>query len=798
VGTEARLNRGRQNEMNIAIVAPSHVPFALGGAERLWTNLCNAINNTVGLKADIIKIPSRESDFWEIVDSYRQFNQLDVRHFDLVITGKNPTWMIHHDNHVLYMLHPLRGVYDTYHLFHLPERVNTSHPQILAIERACDAGISTAELFAALEQLQCATDINPSDLAIPSPFLRRILHRFDANAMRGVRRFAAISHTVAARKEYFHGATDISVAYPPSDLAIRLGEPTKYLFTYSRLEAAKRVDLIISAFRHVNTDFELRIAGEGEELSRLRELAAGDSRVKFLGRLSENELAIQLGSSYAVPFVPFAEDYGLVAIEALRSGKPLLTCTDSGGPTEFVVEGRNGFVANPNVDSLKSAMERCLNSLDYKSLSIAASLSVKDVSWDQVVDCLVEQISPPAKLTSTRKKVVSLSTYPIYPPKGGGQARVFYLCRELSKEFDVRTICLVDGALEPEIHEINEHFIVEYVPADKPYCESDWNLYIAGGIPTTDVAMVGHHEQAPSFERAVRNAIATADVVIAEQPYTYILVKKFSSNQVRIYNSQNVELILKQQMFRDSAARDVVVAWTEQVERLACDDADLIVFCSEADKHSMERIYPGAGTKKSIIVENGAASETISYLSSAERRGLRKRVLPDRKVGIFVGSWHQPNIEAIYDLDKIAARTPYVLYLIVGTVGAFFKDSGKITSKNMVFTGLVTSEEKDLLLQIADFAVNPMSTGSGTNIKMFDYMASGLPLVSTEVGARGIDLPFGFVEIASIEDFPEAIEKIGKMPRSIQKRMYVIDRYDWRSVSVRYIEEVRNLLLHKL
>jgi len=482
----------------------------------------------------------------------------------------------------------------------------------------------------------------------------------------------------------------------------------------------------------------------------------------------------------------------------LRSGKPLITCTDSGGPTEFVVEGHNGFIADPNVGSLKNAMERCLNSLDYKSLSSAASLSIKDISWQRVVDALIEQLAPPVKPPFARKKVVSLSTYPIYPPKGGGQARVYYLCRELSKEFDVRTICLVDGALEPEIHEINEHFIVEYVPADKPYCEIDWNLYVTGGIPTTDVAMVAYHEQAPSFENAVRSAIATADAVIAEQPYTYILVKKFSSNQLRIYNSQNVELILKQQMFRDSAARDVVVAWTEQVERLACEDADLIVFCSEADKSSMERIYPSAKTKKSIIIENGAASETISYLSSAEHRGLRKRLLSGHKVGIFVGSWHQPNIEAIYDLDKIAARTPYILYLVVGTVGAFFKDSGKISSKNIVFTGLVTSEEKDLLLQLADFAVNPMSTGSGTNIKMFDYMASGLPLVSTEIGARGIDLPTGFVEVVKIEDFPEAIEKVAKMPRNIQKRMYVEARYDWRSVSARYIAEVRNLLQSEL
>ncbi|MFM0248798.1 glycosyltransferase [Paraburkholderia sediminicola] len=780
--------------MNIAIIAPSHVPFAIGGAERLWTNLCSAINETAGLQADIIKIPARESDFWELVDSYYQFHHLDVSHFDQVITGKNPTWMVQHDNHVVYMLHPFRGLYDTYHLFHLPERVDSAHAQVSAIAHACEQGVGTTELFAMLEQLRAEKNIDPSDLALPGPFLRAVLHRFDANAMRGVKRFAAISETVAGRREYFHGASDVAVAYPPSDLPTRVGAPNQYFFTYSRLDAPKRIDLIVSAFRQVSTDFELRIGGVGGELARLRELAGGDRRIKFLGRLSEEELASQLSSAYAVPFVPYEEDYGLVAIEALGSGKPLITCTDSGGPTEFVVEGRNGFVADPNVDSLRHAMERCLHAPDYTTLSNAALASVKNISWRRVVDCLIQRVPAQSEQPSARKKVVSLSTYPVYPPKGGGQARVFYLCRELSKEFDVHTICLVDGAEKHAIHHVTDHFTVEYIPADLTYCEKDWDLYQLGGIPTTDVAMVGYHEQAPTYSSAVEKAIAGADVVVAEQPYTYVLANRFATNQVRVYNSQNVELLLKQQMFRDSAAKDTVLSWTEWVERLACEDADLIVYCSDADKAIMASTYRGAAKKKSVTVENGAASETISYPTSVERLALKERILPGQVVGIFVASWHQPNIEAVRDLAKIAAETPHVLYVVVGTVGAYFEKTGEISAQNILFTGLVSAEEKDLLLQIADFAVNPMSTGSGTNIKMFDYMASGLPLVSTEVGVRGIELPPGFAEIERIEDFPAAIERMMNAPRNIQKRFFVEERYDWRAVSARYIAEVKNLL----
>ncbi|MGY4726326.1 glycosyltransferase [Burkholderia pyrrocinia] len=776
--------------MNIAIVAPSHVPFALGGAERLWTNLCGAINDTAGLQADIIKLPAREENFWQIVDSYREFYRLDLGHFDQVITGKNPTWMIRHPNHIVYMLHPLRGVYDTYHLFHLPEEVNSPNSKINAIARACESGVATEELFEMVDDLRLVETLDESELALPGPFLRAVIQRLDANAMKGVKRFAAISETVATRREYFHGAKDVGVVYPPSDLPVYSKPSGKYLFTYSRLDEAKRIDLIVSAFRKLDTDFELRIAGVGGALERLKELAGNDKRIKFLGRLSEERLVEELSAAYAVPFVPYEEDYGLVAIEALRAGKPLITCTDSGGPTEFVVDGRNGFIADPTVESLCSAMERCISTPAYRALVEAAKMSVADISWKHVVGNLVLQHTTSVTVPRGRMRLVSLSTYPIYPPKGGGQARVFYLCRELSKVFDVHTVCLVDGAQQHEIHHVSEHFTVEYVPADKGYCEKDWALYQTGGIPTTDVSMVAYYEEAPSFVRAAKKAMATADVVVAEQAYTYMLLKEYAKDQIRVYNSQNIEYILKQQMFRDSAVKDIVVGLTEKAERLACEDADLIVYCSEADKVGMEKIYSVAQGKRAVIVENGAAGETISYMVSADRRDLKSRIVPGKSIGIFVASWHQPNIEAVRDLDRIAALTPDVLYIVVGSVGGYFKENNEIISENIVFTGLVTEQEKDILLQLADVALNPMSTGSGTNIKMFDYMAAGLPLVTTEVGARGIDLPEGFADVVSIADFPSAIKKAVRTPRNIQKRIFVEEKYDWRAVSARYINEV--------
>ena len=100
--------------MRIALVAPSAVPFTPGGAERLWWGLTTYVNRHTAHAMDLIKLPSPERNCWEIVQSYRQFSLLALDHFDMVISTKYPAWMVAHDNHVVYLQHTLRGLYDTY------------------------------------------------------------------------------------------------------------------------------------------------------------------------------------------------------------------------------------------------------------------------------------------------------------------------------------------------------------------------------------------------------------------------------------------------------------------------------------------------------------------------------------------------------------------------------------------------------------------------------------------------------------------------------------------------------------
>jgi glycosyltransferase involved in cell wall biosynthesis len=61
--------------------------------------------------------------------------------------------------------------------------------------------------------------------------------------------------------------------------------------------------------------------------------------------------------SLGVVYPPLDEDYGYVTLEAMLSRKPVITCSDSGGPLEFVVNRQTGLVAEPAVESLAAAMD---------------------------------------------------------------------------------------------------------------------------------------------------------------------------------------------------------------------------------------------------------------------------------------------------------------------------------------------------------------------------------------------------------------------------------------------------------
>jgi glycosyltransferase involved in cell wall biosynthesis len=158
----------------------------------------------------------------------------------------------------------------------------------------------------------------------------------------------------------------------------------------SRLAPLKRFDLVLRALAEpVAAGIRFVIAGEGAELERLRALASHldiADRVQFAGRLTDQQMIDHYARCRAVVFPPFNEDYGFVTIEAFMCGKPVITCTDSGGPAELVRDGDSGYVTAPTPEALAAAMRRLVDDRRLAArLGEAGAATARAMTWPDAV-----------------------------------------------------------------------------------------------------------------------------------------------------------------------------------------------------------------------------------------------------------------------------------------------------------------------------------------------------------------------------------------------------------------------------
>jgi glycosyltransferase involved in cell wall biosynthesis len=154
------------------------------------------------------------------------------------------------------------------------------------------------------------------------PFAMNYIRLWDKVSADRVDVFIANSNFVARRiKKYYHKGS--VVIHPPVDtknFAIRDSESGKsYFLMVGRLIAYKRHSVTIRAFNELK--LPLKIIGRGPELKRLKKIAG--PTIEFLQRVDDEELKKYYANCQAVIF-PQEEDFGIVAIEALSCGKPLI------------------------------------------------------------------------------------------------------------------------------------------------------------------------------------------------------------------------------------------------------------------------------------------------------------------------------------------------------------------------------------------------------------------------------------------------------------------------------------------
>jgi glycosyltransferase involved in cell wall biosynthesis len=192
------------------------------------------------------------------------------------------------------------------------------------------------------------------------------LRKIDYAAAQMVDLFIANSEHIQRRIKTFY-KRDSTVIYPPI-VTKRLLKMQRtagdYYLIVGRQVASKRLDIAVNAFNQLG--LPLKVVGEGEEISRQKPHAM--SNIEFLGRVSDDERDKLLLGAKGFIF-PAEEDFGIVPLEAMAAGCPVIAFGQGGAP-EYVLDGKTGILfGEQSTEALIAAVNR-FQKLEWNELVI--------------------------------------------------------------------------------------------------------------------------------------------------------------------------------------------------------------------------------------------------------------------------------------------------------------------------------------------------------------------------------------------------------------------------------------------
>lgn len=272
---------------------------------------------------------------------------MDFSRFDLIITMKFPSFIINHKNQVCYFAHFFRDFYDLW-------------------------------------------KENPNNNKINFKIMRYLIKKIDKMGLENTKKVYAYSKLIQEHLKEENIESELLYC-PPIEENFK-SKKYDYILSSSILDdKRKRISLLIEAMKYIKEDIELLIVGDGPHREELIRLAKDDKRIIFLGYKSPKEMIEIYSNALCTCLVSYKEDYGLVTVESMKSKKPVITCTDSGGPLEFVEHEKSGLISEPDPLKIAENINRLIKNKNLaKKLGKEGYKKVGDISWKNLINKLIK------------------------------------------------------------------------------------------------------------------------------------------------------------------------------------------------------------------------------------------------------------------------------------------------------------------------------------------------------------------------------------------------------------------------
>ena len=383
----------------------------------------------------------------------------------------------------------------------------------------------------------------------------------------------------------------------------------------------------------------------------------------------------------------------------------------------------------------------------------------------------------------TLTKILIITVHPLYPISHGGIVRVIEEAKFLTN--NGIEVHLVGNSTKKSYLEI-----VENITGAKAYSFSILTYLTSGILSKFGLFTIGWINN--SFIRWDINKLVKKikpDIIQVEFIHTAhqvsIISKKF--NIPLIISEHNVEYI------KLSIEKQGYITKFKLMEKNICNSANYITTVSEKDKEELIRI----GVNRPIkTIPNGVDYQRFQIETDVRDR-LRQKygIQKDDIVLIFHGTLnYNPNITANELLKnqifpELSSKYKNLKLLLIGP------GRTSLISNKVIELSEITFDEFPMHLSMGDIGVVPLTAGSGTRLKIIEYLALGIPTVSTEIGAEGLPVCDNRDILISRDARDDLIRKITILlnDKKLQQRLskngkkLVIEELDWNVVLKKYL-----------
>ena len=368
-------------------------------------------------------------------------------------------------------------------------------------------------------------------------------------------------------------------------------------------------------------------------------------------------------------------------------------------------------------------------------------------------------------------KLLLVAPYPIFPTMSGGQIRIVELSRHLC-QLGIRVSIMTPFhyaqradlySEEPfRIIQVKYPLILPFLLANRhfPY------MYLASFHPGFSFLLNRLFE---SFHLYQFEHVAFGD-----------LVNSVPLGRPVIYDAHNVEYDYAGMASRSKGIARIATKRTFRLEARLVGRASHVFACSKEDRDRLCKLY-GSSRSKISLARNGVnLHEKNRYLGGPAamlKKFPQMRSFPRR--AIYSGSDAEHNRVAVeFILKHLAPSVKDFAFIIHGGCGEVFKST---LVENVFFDPDPENSNFRIYACPGTVALNPVTQGSGTNLKLLQYIMHGLPVVSTPFGVRGYEDLCTYVTSASLENFASVLRKSIHFSPTCQ--LNLDQHYDWHNIA---------------